>query len=77
MPLPPEMSRRNGLRFLMDDSYNKASKEIKDHIKRINEIYREIVQTWELPSESQTPELINIMLSRTRSMLNFILDNIL
>ena len=59
MPLPPEMNRQIGLHNLMTNTYTLVPDEIKERIKRINEMYTEIAQTYELPSESQTPELIN------------------
>ena len=76
MPLPPEMNRQIGLDNLMNNAYTLVPNEIKERINRINEMYIEIAQTYELPPESHTTELINIMLSRTRNMLNYILDNI-
>ena len=74
MPLPPRMIRRQGLEILMHDIYPRLSQSMKDHIIRINEMYREIFEIWN--KTSRQDDEVRIMLARTRTMLNYILDKI-
>ena len=74
MPVPPRMIRRQGLEILMHDIYPRLSQSMKNHIIRINKMYREIFEIWN--KSSRQDDEVRIMLARVRTMLNYILDKV-
>jgi hypothetical protein len=74
MPLPPRIIRKQGLSILMEEIYPHLTHPMKEHIIRINEMYRDIFAIWN--KSSRQDDEVRTMLARARTMLNYILDKV-